>query len=110
MKILNKFDAVPLYERCAVGSSYTVSAMEDIDDISRYRSLYQYRAVLYVRFSANSADYQYALDNAKHQVIDSLYGEVLRALQSIRTEVYAGEILPAVAMIEEFMTKIQDIE
>ena len=113
MKILNKFEAVSLNkQQCAVGSSYTISDIDDdsVENIPRYRSMYQYRTVLYVRFSANTQEYPDALDNAKRQIIDNLYGEVLSALQSIETEVYAGDTRSAVTMINELRTKIREIE
>jgi hypothetical protein len=110
MTILNKFESVPLHEMCpvAVGSVYTLVSTE-ATRATQFREMHEYRAKLYVRFSANRGDFHYALKNAKHQVIDCLYGEVLSALQSIETEVYAGDMKSAILMINNLKSKIREM-
>lgn len=115
MNILEKFNVLDTQERIrsdfAKGFDTRVEQVDqtyEIDD--PWSQVYEYRTLLKVRFTANSADYDRALDNAKMQTQSYIYNDVLVALCKIQTCVYNGDARSTLEEINKIRTLIMEID
>jgi hypothetical protein len=112
MNILERaFKVKDTHERSV--SSFRKSYQTQIEQIKQthdQRSVYEYKALIRVRFTANSADYGLALQNAKMQMQDYVYSEVLLGLREIESCVYDGDAMAAMERIGALRSLIRDID
>lgn len=114
MNILEKFNVLDTQERIrsdfAKGFDTQVSTYASDEYSIPLNTVYEYRTLLRVRFTANSADYDRALDNAKRQTQSYIYNDVLVALCKIQTCVYNGDARSTLEEINKIRTLIMEID
>lgn len=116
MSILKRsFKVIDTHERVQSDfrKSFTTK-VEQLDQIqegeSPWREIYEYKALLRVRFTANLAEYDRALENAKMQMQDYMYSEVLLALREMQSCVYNGDARATLQEIDRLRTLIMEID
>ena len=115
MNILKKFEVRDTHERTRSDFSKGYSTkVEQVDQTYEmddpWRQIYEYRTLLRVRFTANRAEYDMALENAKKQTQEYVYGDVLAGLRIIQSCVYNGDARATLEEIDILRTLIMDIE
>lgn len=84
--------------------------VEQLDQPYEYQQVFEYKALLRIRFAANKTDYDMALENAKLQMQDYMYSEVLLALRKIQSCVYSGDAHATLKEIDRIRTSIMEID
>ena len=113
MNILKKFEVKDLNNR--IRSHFNKGFSTEVERVAGFpddpwNEVYEYKTTLCVRFTANNADYDMALENAKRQTQMHIYGDVLSQLQIIETCVYNGGYCDTLEEINRLRTIIMDIE
>lgn len=116
MNILKKFEVKDMGER--IRSDFNklfIGFSTQVEEISNFptdhfRKVYEYSTWLRVRFTANEADYDMALENVKKLTQQHVYNDVLIGLQMIQSCVYNGDAHSALKEIDALRSLIMDIE
>ena len=113
MRILDKFEVHPTgkRERDAFEKPVSFSAVTKIEKgtcscTPPLSEQYELGLKLAVRFIANEAEYERAVENARKQVQHNLYADVLRELQQCRSAIYEGDKEAALDRILYIETEI----
>ena len=94
---------------CSFRKSYQTQT-EEITSTADLRMIFEYQALLRVRFTANRSDYDRALQNAKMQMQDYVYSEVLLGLREIESCVYDGDAMATMERIRSLRSLIMEID
>lgn len=113
MNILKKFEVKDTHER--IRSDFNKGFATQVERLGihpqdPWNKVYEYKTLLRVRFTANDASYDMALENAKRQTQQFVYSEVLFGLQMIQTCVYNGDARATLEEIQKLGSLILDIE
>lgn len=116
MNILKKFEVKDMGERIRsdfnkpfIGFSTQVEERGSFQQ-DPWNTVYEYKTFLSVRFTANNASYDMALENAKRQTQQYVYSDVLIGLQMIESCVYNGDAHSTLKEIDALRSLIMDIE
>lgn len=115
MNILKKFEVKNTGERIRSDFKPFIGFATQVEEkgmfqLDPWNIVYEYRTLLSVRFTANKASYDMALENAKRQTQQYVYSDVLVGLQMIESWVYNGDASSALDEINKLRTLILDTE